>query len=72
MKRFFRIGLLVALLLMPLSGATAPDLRKGGILGQPAPRLEVSTWVNLPVGKKTVDVTDYQGQVRVLFFFQSW
>ena len=29
-------------------------------------------WLNLPSGKKKIDIQDYQGKVLYLFCFQSW
>jgi thiol-disulfide isomerase/thioredoxin len=43
-----------------------------GIQGQPAPKWNVDTWLNLPAGKKTLDVGDYRGKVLYLYCFQSW
>ncbi len=37
-----------------------------------APALQVTNWTNLPEGRSSIDVTDYRGDVVVLFFFQSW
>lgn len=42
------------------------------IVGAKAPSLGVTTWFNLPTGKKTLDVADYKGKVVYLFGFQSW
>jgi len=41
-------------------------------MGQKAPKLGVSTWFNLPAGKKRAEITDHKGRVLMLFFFQSW
>lgn len=43
-----------------------------GIVGKMAPALTVDRWFNLPVGKRTVDVSAYKDDVLVMFFFQSW
>ncbi len=43
-----------------------------GILGKKAPSLGVRTWLNLPEGKDSVDVGDYEGKVVYLYGFQSW
>ena len=43
-----------------------------GILGKPAPKWAVDQWLNLPKGKKTLDIRDFRGKVLYLFCFQSW
>ena len=43
-----------------------------GVLGKKAPSLGVRTWFNLPEGKDSVDVSDYEGKVVYLYGFQSW
>ena len=43
-----------------------------GIQGRPAPELGVSTWINLPDGRESVEISDYAGKVVYLYFFQSW
>lgn len=45
---------------------------KRGVLGEKAPSLGVTTWLNLPEGKDSVDVGDYEGKVVYLYGFQSW
>ena len=47
-------------------------LPKGGILDKKAPKWEATDWVNLPAGKKSVDIEDYKGKVIYLYCFQSW
>ena len=44
-----------------------------GILGQLAPELNLSTWID-DNGKKTesVRLIDYRGKVVYLYFFQDW
>ena len=44
-----------------------------GIMGQPAPELNLSTWID-GNGKKTesVNLADYRGKVVYLYFFQDW
>ena len=51
------------------SKARQPQL---GIRGQPAPRLQIDRWYNLPLDKNSIDVTDYRGKVIYLYGFQSW
>jgi len=43
-----------------------------GILGRQAPEWGVRQWFNLPAGKETVDLKDYEGKVVYLYCFQSW
>jgi len=45
---------------------------EGGILGEQASSLGVKTWFNLPPGKDSVDIGDYNGKVVYLYGFQSW
>ena len=45
---------------------------KLGIIGQQAPAWKTSAWHQLPAGKQKLDITDYQGKVLYLYFFQSW
>ena len=44
-----------------------------GIRGQPAPELNLSTWID-GNGKKTesVRLNDYRGKVVYLYFWQDW
>ena len=44
-----------------------------GILGQPAPELNLSIWID-GNGKKTgsIGLSDYRGKVVYLYFFQDW
>lgn len=37
-----------------------------------APTWEGTEWINLPVGKNTLDVDDLRGRVIYLSFFQKW
>jgi hypothetical protein len=37
-----------------------------------APTWEGTEWINLPAGKKTLDVNDLRGRVIYLSFFQKW
>ncbi|KKM66280.1 hypothetical protein LCGC14_1482750 [marine sediment metagenome] len=43
-----------------------------GVLGKKAPSFGVRTWFNLPKGKDSVDIGDYEGKVVYLYGFQSW
>ena len=43
-----------------------------GIAGARAPRWEVTQWINLPEGTKTLDIGDFKGRVLYLYGFQSW
>ena len=68
-RRAVQLAVVWVLVAMWISPAAA---RRGGILGQRAPALGVSTWFNLPAGKSSVDIPELKGKVIVLFFFQSW
>lgn len=46
--------------------------QQGGIANQLAPSWEVDTWLNLPAGKKILDVSDFKGKVIYLMAFQQW
>ena len=56
----------------PQARAERPDMRVRGIVGRRAPDLDVTTWFNLPAGKRSVDLSDYSQKVVYLYFFQSW
>lgn len=64
--RFVAVGVLLAL------AGTAAAVNQRGILGRPAPDWSVDQWLNLPAGKKKIDVADFDGKVVYLFCFQSW
>jgi len=49
-----------------------PGRPERGIVGQKAPEWEVSHWIQLPEGKKAVQIGDYKDKVLCLYFFQSW
>ena len=65
-----RFLLILATILTPLA-LNAQELQKG-IEGQKAPLINISTWHQLPEGKKELELTDYQGKVIVMLFFQHW
>lgn len=54
---------------MPTASAGTPY----GILGQMAPELNLSNWID-GNGKKTdsIRLSDYRGKVVYLYFFQDW
>jgi len=60
----------VAFSLLTLSSSTVAQPR--GILNQKAPSWEVKEWMQLPDGKKSLDVVDMSGKVIYLYCFQSW
>ena len=44
-----------------------------GILGQPAPELNLSTWIDGNGEKiESVRLSDFRGKVVYLYFFQDW
>ena len=65
-----RFLLILATILTPLA-LNAQELQKG-IEGQKATLINISTWHQLPEGKKELELTDYQGKVIVMLFFQHW
>lgn len=54
---------------MPTASAGTPY----GILGQMAPELNLSNWID-GNGKKTdsIRLSDYRGKIVYLYFFQDW
>ncbi len=40
--------------------------------GVQAPSWEGTEWIQLPEGKKEMDISDYKGKVVYLYFFQKW
>ncbi len=65
-----RFLLILAAALTPLA-ISAQEIQKG-IEGQKAPLINISTWYQLPEGKKELEITDYKGKVIVMLFFQHW
>ena len=63
--------LVFASILFSVQSAEAQE-RELGIVGKAAPSWKVSSWHQLPDGKKSLDVTDFKGKVTYLYFFQSW
>ena len=57
----------------PLGIPAASADSRYGILGQPAPQLNLSDWID-GNGKKTesIRLSDYRGKVVYLYFFQDW
>jgi hypothetical protein len=57
----------------PLGIPTASAKPQYGILGQLAPELNLSNWID-GNGKKTesIRLSDYRGKVVYLYFFQDW
>jgi len=43
-----------------------------GITNEKAPDWGVTTWFNLPPGKKMVDIQDFSEKIIYLYCFQSW
>ncbi len=71
LRKIAQVAVCLALLVsLPLEANAGRSKR--GIVGKRAPAWNVSTWFNLPAGKRKVDITDYRGKVVYLFFFQSW
>ena len=57
----------------PFKISTALADSRLGILGRPAPELNLSTWID-GNGEKTqsVRLSDFRGKVVYLYFFQDW
>ena len=57
----------------PFEISTASADSRLDILGQPAPELNLSTWID-GNGQKTesVRLNDFRGKVVYLYFFQDW
>ena len=57
----------------PFKISTASADSRLGILGQQAPELNLSTWID-GNGQKTesVQLNDFRGKVVYLYFFQDW
>ena len=64
------ISLFALILLLTISNASAQKA-KSGILGKPAPAWIVDNWTNLTDDIESIDVSDYDGKVLYLYFFQS-
>ena len=60
-------------LIFPYATETASASNHLGILGQRAPELNLNTWIDAD-GKKMAPIrlTEYQGKVIYLYFFQDW
>ena len=57
----------------PLKIPTASADSRLGILGQPAPELNLSTWIDGNGDKaEAVRLSDYRDKVVYLYFFQDW
>ena len=65
------ISLLAIILSVTISNASAQQA-SSGILGKPAPVWVVDNWTNLADDIESIDVSDYDGKVLYLYFFQSW
>ena len=65
------LAIVLSLCLMGLSSPVQAK-PKPGILGQPAPALNIKDWYQLPKDREHIELSDYRGKVVYLFFFQSW
>jgi len=65
-----RFLLVLATALTPLA-LGAQEIQKG-IQGEKAPPINITTWYQLPEGKKELELTDYKDKVIVMLFFQHW
>lgn len=67
---FGAIVLIAGALILPAQEAEVPDLEKG-IAGEKAPELIVEEWIQLPDGKESLSIKDFEGKVLIMLFFQS-
>ncbi|MEM7352125.1 MAG: TlpA disulfide reductase family protein [Acidobacteriota bacterium] len=58
--------------LLLLAATSQGQNRSLGILGQQAPAWELAEWYNLQPGVDGLDISDFEGKVIYLYFFQSW
>ncbi len=63
---------LIGLMLLAMQAPLAAQPQARGILGRPAPSWDVAQWAKLPPNSKSLDITDFSGQVLYLYCFQSW
>ena len=63
----FRISFIVILVFILFQVSKAVSAQS-----EMAPAWEGTEWINLPAGKKTLDVKDLRGRVVYLSFFQKW
>ena len=73
MKKSHKLLILVVLAtgLLLLSQALSVSAKKTD-KGVIAPSWGKTEWINLPAGKKSLDISDYRGKVVYLAFFQEW
>ncbi len=64
--------LLSALLMTMLATGAESVLPVRGILDQKAPSWGVNEWFQLPPGRDSLDVDDFEGKVVYLYCFQAW
>ena len=65
-----RFLLILATIFTPL--ALSAQVVQKGIQGEKAPLINISTWYQLPAGKESIEITDYEGRIVVMLFFQHW
>ncbi|MDF1814157.1 MAG: hypothetical protein P1V20_18270 [Verrucomicrobiales bacterium] len=53
------------------AAAPAANPLEKGIAGEKAPELIVEEWIQLPDGKESLSIKDFEGKVLVMLFFQS-
>ncbi|MDP6543186.1 MAG: sialate O-acetylesterase [Phycisphaerae bacterium] len=49
-----------------------PARASSPMLGKQAPKWDVGRWHQLPEGKTSLDISDFQGKVLYMYCFQSW
>lgn len=65
-------GLAICILLQVTAGTAAAQQQVRGIIGRKAPSWQVTEWIQLPQGTKSLDVADFSNKIIYLFCFQSW
>ncbi len=71
--RLYQIVAFIVLFICFQAGATPEKVNaKSFEKDVEAPSWGDTQWINLPKGKKSLDVEDYRGKIVYLYFFQKW
>lgn len=70
-KHGISLYLVVSVLCVLVSQVHSANAKDNGT-GMMAPTWGKTEWINLPQGKKTLDIEDYRGRVVYLALFQQW
>jgi len=63
------LSIATLLISFPVIGSADEVEKPQGIQGKEAPLLDVPTWIQVPEGKRKVEISDYEGKVVVMLFF---